>query len=182
MKTTHIICILDRSGSMSPIADEVIGGFNNFIDEQKKVDGEAKVTLVLFDDLYEVVHNKVDLNDVPALTGKTYFTRGMTGLYDAIGKTLTSMKSKKKAIVFIQTDGAENASREYKGEAVKSLIASKESDGWEFQFLGADMDAIATGGSLGISANDSLNYSNTKSGNKKAFASMSLRSTSYRTQ
>lgn len=178
MKTTHIICILDRSGSMASIAPEVIGGFNNFIDEQKKIEGKAKVTLVLFDDQYEVLHDKVDLKKVGILTEDQYYTRGMTAMNDAIGKTINTLKKKKKAIVLIQTDGAENASQEYTSADIKTLINDKSKKGWDFQFLGADIDAVTSGNNIGIAK--TLDFAKTKYGYRQAFTSMSVETANYR--
>jgi uncharacterized protein YegL len=148
-KTTHIICILDRSGSMSTLTESVISNFNTFLEEQKSVEGKAKLTLVLFDDRYEVVYDEVKLKDVKPLTTDTYFTRGMTAMNDAIGRTVSSKINKKKAIVLIHTDGFENASTEYSAKAVKELV-DKQKEKWEFIFVGADIDAETVGNDLGI--------------------------------
>lgn len=175
----HIICILDRSGSMGSLADEVIGAFNEFVDDQLKQPGRAKLTLVLFDDKYEVVFDKIKLKDVPDLTREVYFTRGMTGLYDAVGKTLASIDDP-DAIVLIQTDGYENSSREYTQAQVKELIKAKEALGWEFQFLGADIDTVSVGSSMGLSAKSAVSFDKSSFGIHEAYASMNSVSTSYR--
>lgn len=180
-KTTHIVCILDRSGSMGSLTDEVIGSFNNFIKEQKEIKGKAKVTTILFDDKYEVLHDKVNLDDVPELTTKEYFTRGMTAMNDAIGKTITSLMDKKKAIVLIQTDGAENASIEYTYDMVKQLVKKKTKDGWQFNFLGANIDAQVVGQQYGVNIANTRGFTANSAGVQDAFASMSVASTTYRT-
>lgn len=175
----HIICILDRSGSMASLATEVIGSYNEFITTQQKEPGKAKVTLVLFDDKYEVVYDMVSLKKVPKLTEKEYFTRGMTGMFDAIGKAINSSTAK-DAMVLIQTDGHENSSVEYNSESIKKLIAEKEAQGWDFIFLGANIDAADTGASFGIMGSKSVQYDASVNGVKMAFNSMNTVTTSYR--
>lgn len=143
----EIIAILDRSGSMSSIQREAIGSFNNFLSEQKKVPGDVKMTTVLFDDQYEILNDGVMLTDIPDLNDKTFVPRGMTALYDAVGKTITTVserlsktsKSKMpaKVIMMILTDGAENASKEYNSSKIKELIDTKKD--WEFIYLASDM-------------------------------------------
>ena len=137
MATTHIVCILDRSGSMSGSEKEVINSFNKFIKDQKKIEGKAKVTLVLFDNEYEKPWTKIPLKNTPKLTEELYYVRGMTALNDAIGKTINEFSNKKKVIMLIQTDGLENASREFSPQQVKKLI--KKKDNWEFVFIGSDL-------------------------------------------
>lgn len=175
----HIVCILDRSGSMSSLTTEVIGSFNEFLADQRKEKGRAKVTLVLFDDKYEVVYDRVKLKDVPDLTEKEYFARGMTGMYDAIGKTLTSIDDP-DAIVLIQTDGFENSSHEYNQAQVKELIDKKEKKGWQFLFLGADIDTKTVGSGMGINAASSVSFDKSSKGIHDAYATMNATSTSYR--
>lgn len=143
----EIIAVLDRSGSMASICTEAIGSFNNFLSEQKKVPGDVKMTTVLFDDQYEILNDGVMLTDISDLNDKTFVPRGMTALYDAVGKTITTVserlskttKSKMpaKIIMLILTDGAENASKEYNSEKIKELIGSKKD--WEFIYLASDM-------------------------------------------
>ena len=148
-KATHIICILDRSGSMSYMASEVIGNFNNFLKEQQELDGKAKRALALFDDKYDLVYDEIDLKKAKPLTETTYFARGMTAMNDAVGKTLTNKQNKKKAIVLIHTDGMENNSREYTPAGVKTLV-EKLKKKWEFIFVGADIDAQQTSNQYGF--------------------------------
>jgi uncharacterized protein with von Willebrand factor type A (vWA) domain len=136
MSTTEIICILDRSGSMRGSENEVINSFNKFIKDQKKIEGKAKVTLVLFDNEYEMPWRRIPLKDTPKLTKELYYTRGMTALNDSIGKTINDFSKKKKVIMLIQTDGFENCSREFSTDQVKKLIKKKKK--WEFVFIGSN--------------------------------------------
>ena len=180
--TIDIICVLDRSGSMSSLAGEVINSYNNFLQDQRTEKGKARVTLVLFDDKYEVVYERVKLKKVPELTPKVYFARGMTSLYDAIGKTISDdrFKDTKDAIVLIQTDGYENSSQEFKKEDIKQLVKEKEALGWDFQFLGANIDAMAVGQGFGLSTDKIMQYQATNSGVRDAHMSMSAVSKAYR--
>jgi len=136
---THIICILDRSYSMKHMESEVIGNFNNFLKEQKELEGRAKLTLVLFDDQYEMIYDEIDLQKARPLTKRQYYARGMTRMNDAVGRTLTNKGGKKKAIVLIHTDGDENDSREYKHQDIKKIV-KKLKKKWEFIFVGADIN------------------------------------------
>lgn len=179
MATTHLICILDRSGSMSHQAPEVITNFNNFLAEQKSVEGKAKLTLVLFDDQYEKVYDQVNIKDVKPLTTETYFTRGMTAMNDAIGKTLSTMMDKKNAIVLVHTDGYENASKEYTQGAIKQMVDNLKKK-WEFIFVGGDIDAVQVGGGLGFDMNKSLRVSNDVLGNANTYAAFADMTTAYR--
>ena len=161
---TEIICILDRSGSMGSIATETIGGFNNFIDEQKKVEGKARVTLVQFDNVYEVVYEGIKLKNVPVLDSDTFKPRGMTALFDAIGKTLTNQQKRiddekwaDKVIVLILTDGEENASQEYNEQSVKVLTKEAQDKEWSFIYLGANQDSFSAATKFGINTKSVLN-------------------------
>lgn len=149
----ELVAILDRSGSMAGKEADVISGFNKFIKDQKEIKGKAKLTLVLFDHEYQLVHDRTPLKKVQELTDKTYFVHGVTALLDAVGKTLSSVKKKNKGIVFIFTDGMENASKEYSRDGVKKLVEQRKENGWEIHFIGADIDAFAQGGDLGIDKN-----------------------------
>lgn len=176
---THIMCILDRSGSMSHLATDVIGSFNTFLNEQKSLDGEAFMTLVLFDNEYEVVYDKINLKDVKEIDSKIYFTRGMTALYDAVGKTIAS-NTDEKAIVLIQTDGAENSSKEYTKDSVKKLVEEKEKAGWKFIFVGANIDAASESAAIGIAKNCSVQFEANSAGLRSAYCSMSFATSDYR--
>lgn len=171
MSTLHVVSILDRSGSMSGSQVEVIGAYNAFVAEQKKIAHEknikSKVSLVLFDDQYQEVYSKVKVDEVPVLTEDTYYTRGMTALYDAIGKTIAKFEGKKKVIFFIETDGFENASREYTASALKELVEKKKKDGWDFNFVGADLDAATTANmasAFGVDASKTLAFHKSSAG------------------
>jgi hypothetical protein len=171
MAALHIVSILDRSGSMGGTEKEVIGAYNAFIAEQKKIAHEksikSKVSLVLFDNQYEEVYSKIDINDAPVLDEKTYYTRGMTALMDAIGKTIVRFEGKKKVIFFIETDGHENASQEFTRSKLKELIEKKKKDGWDFNFVGADLDSMTTismAESFGIDINKTMAFDKSKQG------------------
>lgn len=174
---THIICILDRSGSMCNQANEVINNFNKFLKEQQEVEGEAKLTLVLFDDQYEMVYEALDLKSVPPLTEATYYVRGMTAMNDAVGRTLNQMQRHNKAIVLIHTDGWENASREYTADQVKTLT-DKLKQKWEFIFVGGGIDAQQVGASIGITKTAFV--TNDLVGNATTYDNFSVASTAYR--
>jgi uncharacterized protein YegL len=180
---TLIVAILDRSGSMSSIIDDAIGGFNEFLKKQKKQDDEATMTVALFDDRYDLLYNNVDLQKVKKITRDEWSPRGMTALHDAIGKTIndvdTEIKKLKKSerpdkiLVAIVTDGWENASREYNGNDIKRLIKKKEKDDWQFVYIGADQDAFTVGTSFGVKGGNTLSYTNTSAGNVQMFATLS---------
>jgi len=178
----EIICILDRSASMQHLTQEVINSFNNFIKEQKKIEGKANVTLVLFDDKIETPFQRVSLKKFKKINEETYYTRGMTSLYDAIGQTLNNeiFKDKKKAIVLIQTDGQENASQEFNNESVKKLVEEKKGKGWDFLFLGANIDSFAVGSSFGLTENDTIDFAATAKGLSDSYMQMSTRTVAYR--
>jgi hypothetical protein len=187
-KSVEIVVIADRSGSMGSIRNDAIGGFNTFIGEQQKQGGEANLTVALFDDKYEIMQDKIPLGEAVLFDEKNFIPRGMTALFDAIGKTLNTLIERREkgeidgAIVTILTDGAENASREYRVEQIKTLIEKCEKDyGWEFIFLAANQDAFATGSTFGISAGNAYNFSADAAGLKGATMAMNLRSTEYRT-
>jgi len=165
----EIIFILDRSGSMSGLEDDTIGGYNSFLKKQQKVEGEANVTTVLFDTEYEVLHDCVDLKKIKPITDKEYFVRGGTALLDAVGKSITSVgqrinktsedKKPAKVIFVITTDGMENSSREYDYKKIKEMITHQQKKySWEFLFLGANMDAVKEGANFGISEDRAFNY------------------------
>ena len=190
---SEIICIIDRSGSMGSIRNDSIFGFNTFLQEQKKLPGEANLTLILFDDEYLVVHNNVNIQDVPELTEKTYVPRGWTALLDAIGKTIVTVGERldktpeenrpEKVIVAILTDGEENDSEEYTSkEKINEMIThQREKYNWQFIFLGANQDAFKTGGSLGINSADTFNFAANSVGTRSAYNNMTKTVSSYRT-
>lgn len=171
-KKLDVIFLLDRSGSMSNCVNDTIGGYNNYLKEQKK-NSNSLITTILFDNEYEVLYDRVPVNEVKKLTNKEYYVRGCTALMDAIGKTITNLEQKEpeKVLFIITTDGLENASREYRKEHIKKLI-EKHSD-WEFLFIGANIDSYAEGHSLGIKQDNIANYEQSTQGVSKLFRSLS---------
>lgn len=165
---TEVVFILDRSGSMSGLEDDTIGGFNSMLKKQRSEEGKANVTTVLFDDEIEMLHKRVDIKEIKNITSKDYYVRGCTALLDAIGYSINFMinvqKNKKeeraKNVLFIiTTDGYENASKEYSYEKIKKMITyEKERYNWQFLFLGANIDAISTARNFGISEEFASNY------------------------
>ena len=166
---TEIVFILDRSGSMGGLEDDTIGGFNAMIEKQKQETGEAYISTVLFDNACEVIHDRVNLRDLQPLTRKEYYVRGSTALLDAIGKAIHHIGNihkyareedrPEKTLFVITTDGMENASREYSYQQLKAKIErQKEKYGWEFLFLGANIDAEAEAARFGICAERVANY------------------------
>lgn len=176
---TEIIFLLDRSGSMAGLESDTIGGFNAFIKKQGQINAESKVTAVLFDDTYEILWNGIDALHA-VLTDKDYFVRGTTALLDAVGKTIVAVGNRLyhvseeerpgKVIFVITTDGLENASREFTYEKVKKQIEQqKEKYNWEFIFLGANMDAAAEAGSIGIKEENAYNFDASHKGVEKMY-------------
>ena len=166
---TELVFILDRSGSMSGLEADTIGGFNAMIEKQKKEEGEALISTVLFDNDMQVIHDRVPLDSVPALTEKEYFVRGCTALLDAVGGAIHHIGNvhkyareedrPEKTLFVITTDGMENASRRYTYDKVRSMIEhEKEKYGWEFLLLGANIDAVETARHFGISEDRAVNY------------------------
>ncbi len=166
---TELVLILDRSGSMCGLESDTIGGFNAFIEKQKKEAGTALVSTVLFDDACEVIHDRVSLDTIKKLTEEQYYVRGCTALLDAVGGAIKHISNihkyarkedrPEKTVFVITTDGMENASRIYTYEKVKKLVEHhKEKYGWEFIFLGANIDAIETASRFGIDADRAANY------------------------
>ena len=166
---TEIVFILDRSGSMSGLEADTIGGFNSMIEKQKKTEGEALISTVLFDNASEVIHDRVSVQNIKPMTDEDYTVRGCTALLDAIGDAIHHIGNVHKyaraedvpehTMFVITTDGMENASRRYDSEKVKKMIKrQKEKYGWEFLFLGANIDAVETARHFGISEDRAVNY------------------------
>mgnify|MGYP001227089143 CR=1 FL=1 len=166
---TELVFILDRSGSMSGLESDTIGGYNAMLKKQQQEPGEAVVTTVLFDDQYELLHDRINLKGIRPISEKEYYVRGCTALLDAIGKTIqkianvqknTSEEERaEKVLLVITTDGMENASQEYRYKQIRSLVEQQQKKyGWEFIFLGANIDAIAAAADLGINADRAANY------------------------
>ena len=166
---TEIVFILDCSGSMSGLEADTIGGFNSMIEKQRKADGEALVSTVLFDNMSEVIHDRVNIHDIKPMTDRDYTVRGCTALLDAIGGAIHHIGNIHKyarpedvpehTMFVITTDGQENASHRYTSEQVKKMIErQKEKYGWEFLFIGANIDAVETAARYGISRDRAVNY------------------------
>jgi Mg-chelatase subunit ChlD len=180
---TEIVVVLDRSGSMSSIQEATVKGFNEFLNEQQNAEGEAFLTLVQFDDRVDVVYQNTPVKEVsPLISGVSFVPRGSTALLDTIGSTIEKMFETKRDVVFvIITDGAENASKTYKRDAVFKMISTQQEEAkWKFIFLGANQDAIRAGNSLGISSNNSINYSASTEGTTNVFNSVSSNIGKYR--
>ena len=188
---SEIICIIDRSGSMGSIKSDAIGGFNSFLEEQKKQPGEANLTYIQFNTKYEVVHENKPLKDANPIDENIFIPRGNTALLDAIGKTvdvtgrrLANMLEEsrpEKVIVAILTDGKENSSTQYNLSKIKKMIShQKEKYSWEFIFLGANQDAFAEAAKIGIDAKDSFNFVATGQGVRSAYGKMSDSVSKYR--
>jgi len=188
---TDINIVLDRSGSMSSVRDDTIGGFNTFLQSQKEAPGEAQLTLVQFDHEYEIVYNGVDVQSVSELTTKTFVPRGSTALLDAIGRTINSTGARLaempeeerpgKVIFVILTDGEENSSAEFTKDQINEMIKLQtEIYNWDFVFLGANQDAIKTGASIGIVAGNAMTYAATADGVGDTYRSSGASMTAYR--
>jgi uncharacterized protein YegL len=188
---TDITIVLDRSGSMDSIKNDTIGGFNSFLSDQQKADGEGLLTLVQFDDRYEVQQDAVNLKSVQPLNDKTFSPRGSTALLDAIGRTIQSTGKRLDAmpegekpakIVFvIITDGFENASKTYNQHHINDMIAhQRDVYQWEFVFLAANQDAISTASGLGINAANAMTYAANSAGAAASMDSLSRNLVSYR--
>ena len=166
---TELVFILDRSGSMAGLENDTIGGFNSMIEKQKKQDSACYVSTVLFDNESEVIHDRVNLHDIPPMTDRDYTVRGCTALIDAIGDAIHHIGNIHKyarpedvpehTMFVITTDGQENASHRYTSEQVKKMIErQKEKYGWEFLFIGANIDAVETAARYGIGKDRAVNY------------------------
>lgn len=166
---TELVFILDRSGSMSGLESDTIGGYNSLLDKQKLEPGEALVTTVLFDDRVELLHDRLNLKEMLPMTKKEYFVRGTTALLDAVGLTINKVVEQTRrtpkelqpqhTLFVITTDGMENASREFRVEQVRKMIEhQQERYHWEFLFLGANMDAVAAAEQFGIAEDKAVSY------------------------
>ena len=181
---TEIVFILDRSGSMAGLEDDTIGGFNAMIQKQKGEDGEAYVSTVLFDNHTEIIHDRVGIQQIQPMTRKDYYVRGCTALLDAVGKSIHHIGNvhkyareedrPEKTIFVITTDGMENASREYTYDRVKKMIQhEQEKYGWEFLFLGANIDAAKEAARFGITEDRAANYHADHQGTAVIYEAMS---------
>ena len=181
---TELVMILDRSGSMRGLESDTIGGYNGMLEKQRETEGEVLVSTVLFDHELEVLHDRVPLDQVREMTAEDYYVRGRTALLDAVGcavrhignvhKYAREADRPEKTIFVITTDGMENSSREYSYTRVKEMVErQKEQYGWEFLFLGANIDAVATAGRFGISADRAVNYHSDRKGVKLNYVVLS---------
>jgi uncharacterized protein YegL len=188
---TELVFILDRSGSMSGLESDTIGGFNAMLAKQQEVEGEARVTTVLFDNNYELLHDRIDIKAVSPITEKEYFVGGSTALLDAIGRTIHKIGNAQKntaadyraakVLFVIITDGEENASREYTSDKVKAQIERQKSRyGWEFIFLGANIDAVQTAAMFGIDAKRAQNYHADSEGSAVVYEAVACAAVEFR--
>ena len=172
---TELVFILDRSGSMRGMEADTIGGFNSMIEKQKKEEGEALVTTVLFDTHHRMIHDRVPLKDVPELTEREYSVRGCTALLDTVGHMIRHISTihryarpedrPEKTLFVITTDGMENTSRRYSYERVRQMIThEQEKYGWEFVFLGADIDVAKEARRMGIRPDRAVSYRKDRAG------------------
>lgn len=180
---TELVFILDRSGSMSGLEKDTVGGFNAMIEKQKKEEGACFVTTVLFNQGRETVHDRVKLENVMPLTEKEYYVQGCTALIDAIGFTVRHVESIHKyarpedvpahTLFVITTDGLENASKRFSSDEVKRMVEQKKEAGWEFLFIGANIDAVETAKHIGISEDRAVDYNADATGTELLFGSVS---------
>ena len=193
MKTnlTELVFILDRSGSMGGLESDTVGGFNSMLAKQQAEPGECRITTILFDNRYEVLHDRIDIKAVCPITDKEYFVRGNTALLDAVGRTINKIGGVQKntaeefradkVLFVITTDGMENASREFNYDMIKTMIERQKSNyGWEFVFLGANIDAVDVAGRFGVASNRAQNYHNDSEGIALNYAVMSKKIASFR--
>ncbi|MBQ8447630.1 MAG: hypothetical protein IJX27_01705 [Clostridia bacterium] len=188
---TELVFILDRSGSMAGFEADTIGGFNATVEKQRQEEGKVYVSTVLFDNVSEVIHDRVDINEIKPMTRKDYNVRGCTALLDAIGGAIHHIGNIHKyarpedvpehTVFVITTDGMENASRRYSSDEIKSKIKRQtEKYGWEFIFLAANIDAVETAENIGIRRERAANYCQTSEGVERSYRAMSEAITSVR--
>lgn len=181
---TELVFILDRSGSMSGLERDTIGGYNSMLEKQQAEDGECVITTALFDNEYELLHDRIDIRAVKPITSKEYRVGGSTALLDAVGATITKIDAVQRntaeeyraehVMFVIITDGEENSSREFSAKQVKRMIETHKSEfGWEFIFLGANIDAVETARSYGIGADRAVDYVADEAGTQLNYRVMS---------
>lgn len=189
---TELVFILDKSGSMAGLEKDTIGGFNALVDKQRKLPGEARVTTVLFNQSYELLHDRISLKGILPLTERDYEVGGMTALLDAIGSTIQKISNAQqrtleqeraaKVMFVITTDGMENASCEYDYKKIREMIASQKAHAnWEFIFLGANIDAVATAKEFGVQEEFAVEYHADAEGTQLNYKVVSEAVTSFRT-
>lgn len=191
MKNTEIIFVIDKSGSMSNLAGDTIGGFNGFIESQKAIEGKASLTTVLFDSSWRILHNGVDLHEVKPMTTADYVAGGMTAMLDAIGETINRVQDRhdelgeerpENVLFVITTDGEENSSRKFTKSQIEKMIKHQTNGhGWKFMFLGANMDAVKEASSIGISNDYATNYTYTSKGVCDAYTTLCSATSALRT-
>ncbi len=171
-----LVMILDKSGSMHGMESDTIGGFNSMLDKQRKLDVKTDVTTVMFNNRSDYIHERKPLSDIKNITSEDYVPQGTTALLDCVGETIDkvsgyyAVNDKKNKVIFaIITDGKENSSHEYTKKIVKKLIEDKKEAGWEFIFLGANIDAVSEAGAIGITSDRVVQYKATKMGVRKNF-------------
>lgn len=188
---TDITIILDRSGSMDSVKSDTIGGFNSFLNSQQQNETEAALSLVQFDDQYETLYIDKDIRQADKLTDQTFKPRGMTALFDAIGRTINSVGQRlanlneserpDKVLLVIMTDGLENASKEFSAERISEMIKHQRNNySWEFMFIGANQDAVLSAQQIGIATAASITYAANAEGTNLAFAQMAKKINDYR--
>ncbi|MBM7580391.1 vWA domain-containing protein [Jeotgalibacillus terrae] len=193
MKTalTELVFILDKSGSMSGLESDTIGGYNSMLEKQKMIKGECNITTILFDHTYELLHDRMDIREVSPLTEKDYQIGGSTALLDAVGRTLHKIINvqkyakadarAEKVMFVIITDGEENSSCEYSAGKIKALIEQQKTEyGWEFVFLGANLDAVKTADRYGISSDRAIDYLADQKGTQLNYKVMAQAVASFR--
>ena len=189
---TELVFILDRSGSMGGLESDTIGGFNSMLKKQQAEDGECNLTTVLFDNEYEILHDRLDIKAINPMTDKEYSVRGTTALLDAIGKTINKIVNVQKqckpeykadkVLFVITTDGMENASREFDNAKIKSMIERQKKEyNWEFIFLGANIDAVEVADNFGIDKKYAKNFHNDSQGISKNYESVGTAISNWRT-
>ncbi|MDD4772708.1 MAG: VWA domain-containing protein [Eubacteriales bacterium] len=188
---TELVFILDKSGSMSGLEGDTIGGYNAMLAKQQAIDGECRITTVLFDNNYELLHDRIDIRAVSAITEKEYQVGGSTALLDAIGRTINKIGNAQKhtagdyraekVMFVIITDGEENSSREYTADKIKAQIERQKAQyGWEFIFLGANIDAVETAGRFGITPDRAVDYLADSEGTELNFKLMASAAAKFR--
>ena len=179
---TELVFILDRSGSMSGLESDTIGGFNSFIEKQKEVDGECLVSTVLFNQVSKVIYDRVSLKEIRKMTGDDYLPSGTTALIDAMGDAIHHIRNvhkyireedvPEKTVFVIITDGLENASTRYSSDDVKKMVSQQKEKGWEFLFLGANIDAVETAKHYGIEEDRAVRFHSDHIGTKKNYETL----------
>jgi uncharacterized protein YegL len=190
MKNTEIVFVIDKSGSMSHLAGDTIGGFNGFIESQKAIDGKATLTTVLFDTSWRILHDGIDLREVKPMTNSDYVAGGGTAMLDAIGEIINRVQDRhdelgaekpEEVLFVITTDGEENSSRKYNKSQIEKMIKHQTNGhGWKFMFLGANMDAVKEAASIGISRDYATDYTYSSKGVNDVFTTMSCVTSSLR--